>query len=340
MNACVSRTKLLGKGFLFVAGLVILSVVPAAADELFVSTYQGVSMYDASGNFVQNLSLPVSPSIGDGSGGFINPTGIAIGSDGSVYVADYQANEGVTTGAIYHFSADGTYLGTFASGSSLNEPQGIAFGPNGDLYVTNYAYNTDTNITAYDSTGTQVSLTGGSGGGPPSGFLGLNPPAGGIAFGPNGDLYVPDPYNGVDQYTADGTFVRSFGFPDPLGNPSSVAVDASGNVFVTDVGSGNIEEFDSNGNFIATLDPFNPTLGGNGWDQPTALAFGPTGNLFIADDSGITEFDFSSVTSFNSGVYSGDFLAYDATVPEPSLVLLCALASLGLLLRRWILQRS
>jgi sugar lactone lactonase YvrE len=327
-------------GLPFIAGLMALSVVPARADAVFASTYQGVSMYDASGNFIQNLALPNSPSIGNGLGGFVDPTGLAIGSDGSLYVADYQSSTSSNTGAIYRFSASGAYLGTFATGSSLNEPQGIAFGPNGDLYVTNYNAN-NSYISAYDSSGNQVSVpgAGGSGGGPPSGFLGLSAPAGGIAFGPNGNLYIPDPYNGVDEYTADGTFVRSFGYADPLAIPSSVAIDKNGNVFVTDVGIGTVVEFDSNGNYIATLNPFNPTLGGDGWVQPTALTFGPTGNLFVGDDMGITQYDFSTVTSFSTGGLGEDFLAYDVTAPEPSLVPLCALAGLGLLLRQRISRR-
>ena len=317
-------------GFILIAGFFAASL-PAQADELFASTYQGVGMYDATGNFIQNLALPVSPTIGDGLGGFIDPTGIAIGSDGSVYVADYQANTGTNDGAIYHFSAAGNYLGTFASDSSLYEPQGIAFGPNGDLYVTNYAAN-NSYLSAYDTSGNPVTLTGGTGGGPAGYFLGLSAPAGGITFGPNGDLYIPDPFNGVDQYAADGTYIRSFGFADPLDGPSGVAIDASGNVFVTDATNGNVVEFDSNGNYLATLDPSNPVLGGNGWAQPSALTFEPNGNLLISDDLGITQYDFSSVTAFSTG--GGDFLAYDATVPEPSMVLLCALGGLGLMVRR------
>src|ERR1017187_3094420 len=69
-------------GLLFIAGLMAFSVVPVRADAVFASTYQGVSMYDASGNFIQNLALPNSPSIGNGLGGFVDPTGLAIGSDG------------------------------------------------------------------------------------------------------------------------------------------------------------------------------------------------------------------------------------------------------------------
>jgi glucose/arabinose dehydrogenase len=123
-------------GFILIAVFFAASV-SAQADELFASTYQGVGMYDANGNFIRNLTLPVSPTIGNGLGGFIDPTGIAIGSDGSVYVADSQANTSTNDGAIYRFSAAGNYLGTFSSDSSLSQPQGIAFGPNGDLYVTN-----------------------------------------------------------------------------------------------------------------------------------------------------------------------------------------------------------
>jgi len=46
-----------------------------------------------------------------------------------------------------------------------------------------------------------------------------------------------------------------------------------------------------------------------------------------ADDLGINRYDFPSVTAFRSG--GGDFLAYDTTVPEPSMVLLCVLGGLG-----------
>jgi hypothetical protein len=192
-------------------------------------------------------------------------------------------------------------------------------------------------IGAYDSSGNPVTLTGGTGGGPVGYVLGLSAPAGGVTFGPNGDLYIPDPYNGVDQYAANGTYIRSFGYADPLDGPSGVAIDASGNVFVTDVTNGNVVEFDSNGNYLATLDPSNPVVGGNGWAQPTALTFEPDGNLLISDDFGITQYDFSSVTAFSTG--GGDFLAYDATVPEPSMVLLCALGGLALLVRRSLLLR-
>jgi tripartite motif-containing protein 71 len=319
-------------GFILIAAFFAISL-PARADVLFASTEQGVGMYDTNGTFIQNLALPVSPTIGNGLGGFIDPTGIAIGSDGSVYIADSQANTSTNDGAIYHFSAAGNYLGTFSSDSSLYQPQGIAFGPNGDLYVTNDPGNPY--ISAYDSSGNPVTLTGGTGGGPVGYFLGLNAGDDGIAFGPNGNFYIPDPFNGVDQYAADGTYIRSFGIADPLDGPSGVAIDASGNVFVTDVTNGNVVEFDSNGNYLATLDPSNPVLGGNGWGSPTALTFEPNGDLLISDDFGITQYDFSSVTAFSDG--GGEFLAYDATVPEPSMVLLCVLGGLGLLVRRRLL---
>lgn len=304
------------------------SLRPLLADAVFVSSTNSVSQYDVNGNFVQQLALPVSPSIGDGVGGFVNPTGIAIGSDGSVYVADYQANTSSLAGVIYHFSSSGQYLGVFTSGSSLSEPQGIAFGQNGDLYVTNYNFN-NSYLSAYDSAGNPVTLTGS---GAPALGLGLGAPAGGIAFGTNGDLYIPDPFNGVDQYGADGGFLQSFGFPSPVSNPSAIAVDASGNVFVADVGAGEIFEFDSSGNLIATLNPFNPLLGGNGWAQPTSLAFGPGGTLFVGDDFGITEVNAGTVSTFNFPLASPEFLAYDATVPEPGLAWVCGLGGLAVLL--------
>jgi streptogramin lyase len=232
----------------------------------------------------------------------------------------------------------------FAEGNSLNGPQGIAFGANGQLYVTNYNY-TGGNpyISAYDSTGAQVTLTGGTGDGPANG-LGLGAPAGGITVGPNGHLYVPDPLNyGIDEYLPDGTFVQTLGtdpvppsISPPLSSPTSVITDGSGNIYVTDAGGSgvgptpgqDIVEFDSTGAYIASLNP-------NGFSQPTAVVFGPGGNLYVLDSSGLSKYDFTTATLLNDQIFGGNFLAYDPmTVPEPSTLALFALGGLGLLARR------
>ena len=63
-------------------------------------------------------------------------------------------------------------------------------------------------------------------------------------------------------------------FGPTLSGPIATAIDAYGNVYVTDNGSGSIWEFDHSGNFIATLP--------GGFSGPAGLAFDPSGNLYVS----------------------------------------------------------
>jgi len=316
--------------------LVIISALTASAavlraDSFFVSNFNGVAQYSAtSGALMNELALPLNE--GNGFGGFIDPTGMAIGADGSLYVADANAAN-PNLGIVYKFnSITGVYEGVFTSDSSLSGPVGIAFGKNGDLYVANYNYLNPNApyFSVYNSSGALVNEFGA---GPANPQI-ISPPTGGMAFGPNGDLYFPDGDNGVDQYTAAGTFVQSFGWPSPVANPSGIAIDSAGNIYVTDLSNNIVVEFDSAGNYVATFNP------GAGWDQPTDLVFGPGGNLFITDDSGISEYNFSTLGAFepwpgsDGTTSSGEFIVY-SSVPEPGTLASFALAGLGLALLWW-----
>lgn len=142
-----------------------------------------------------------------------------------------------------------------------------------------------------------------AGGGPASPFAaGLNYPNA-MAFNSAGVLYVADEYSGnAYEYQPNGT--RSI-LASSLVNPLSLAIDASGNVFVG-TENNNILEFPTGGG---------QTTFASGLSTPSALAF-YGGNLYEADlgTGTINEFSPAKVEStFASGLSTGsvDGLAFD-----------------------------
>jgi sugar lactone lactonase YvrE len=79
----------------------------------------------------------------------------------------------------------------------------------------------------------------------------------GIAFAPNGDIYVSDGYVNarVVQFSKDGKFIRIIGGvkgsePGQLQLPHGVVVDSKGRIIVADSDNKRIAVFDNNGKFI------------------------------------------------------------------------------------------
>jgi sugar lactone lactonase YvrE len=69
-----------------------------------------------------------------------------------------------------------------------------------------------------------------------------------IAVGPNNHVFITDPEGyRVIEFTNDGQFVRTWGDfgsgPDEIGLASGIAVDANGDVWVTDAGNNRILKY-------------------------------------------------------------------------------------------------
>ncbi len=150
-----------------------------------------------------------------------------------------------------------------------------------------------------------------------------------MAAEPNtGQIYPGNIY----EFTPGG--VESL-FASGLGNPSGLAFDSAGDLFVANQGLGNgagyITEITPNG----TESPF-----ASGLDGPEALAFNNAGDLFEADagDGIIYEFSPSgSRTTFVSGFNVPVGLAFQGgplPVPEPSALGLLTICATALLVRR------
>src|SRR5215207_3665427 len=151
-----------------------------------------------------------APIFRDGTqSGFSDPFGVAVASDGTIYVAD-----GGESNRIRKISPDGNVT-TFAGGSegfadgagataSFNTPSGLAFGPDDDLFVADTGNNRIRKITpeGYVST---IAGDGNAGyvDGPGSQAQ-FNGPIG-IAVAASGNIYVADSYNDrIRMITTDG----------------------------------------------------------------------------------------------------------------------------------------
>jgi len=85
----------------------------------------------------------------------IGPTGLGLGSDGTVYVADTVANRiAAIPAGLFRLDSAGTGI-TVSHGGALNGPLGLAIAPNGDILTVN---SQDGNIVETTPDGQQVEV--------------------------------------------------------------------------------------------------------------------------------------------------------------------------------------
>ncbi|MDE2342640.1 MAG: hypothetical protein KGL63_04485 [Betaproteobacteria bacterium] len=228
---------------------------------------------------------------GSAPGQFHDPIGIAV-ADGKVFVADARNHR------VQVFDRNGRFLyaiGHPGSGlGKLGRPMNLTVA-HGKLYVADY-WNDD--IQVFSTGGTPLAVIGHSGSGPGE----FKAPSG-VAVLPNGNLVVSDFYNQrVQELRPDGAFVRQWGVTGKKGYvshgtfnyPTDVATGHQGRIYVTDGYNDRIQVFDPDGHFLRMwggpmglhLPASVNVLGGlNGWFRtPTAIAIGPKGNVFVADE--------------------------------------------------------
>jgi len=80
-------------------------------------------------------------------------------------------------------------------------------------------------------------------------------------------------------------------------NPSGIAVDSSGNVYVADTSNSRIQKFDSSGEFLGKRGSFGSTNGK--FNNPSGIAVDSSGNVYVSDS------DNNRIQKFDS---SGTFL--------------------------------
>jgi RHS repeat-associated protein len=238
------------------------------------------------------------------------PTGIAVDHNGNIYIADrnnqrirkVSPNGLITTVA---GTGEAGYNGDeiLATQAKITSPYGVASGPDGSLYFSEEGGNRIRRV----GTDGFISTVAGTGGG---GFNGdnikatqatLNYPRG-IAFGPNGNLYVADVRNmrirrvspdGIISTVAGGSYDSRDGIPAImafLNYPTDVSVGRDGTLFITDQQNHKVRQVRPDG--IITTIAGSGVYGFSGDGGPASdarlgspgeLDLGPDGALYIAD---------------------------------------------------------
>ena len=194
-------------------------------------------------------------------------------------------------------SADGT-----GSEARFRYPFGVAVDGSGTIYVADFANHTIRKITPTGVVTTLAGVAGaaGSADGTGRGARFRFPAA--VTLDGSGNLYVADTYNHtIRKITPTGVVTTLAGTPGVFGSadgtgsaarfdlPAAVAVDGSGNLFVTDRNNHAIRKITPTG-VVTTLAGTPGALGsadGTGsdarFDKPQGMAIDGSGNLYVAD---------------------------------------------------------
>ena len=224
--------------------------------------------------------------------------------------APVQLNDIITTFAGNH---SGAYSGDFgvATNASLNNPFSGIFDNIGNFYIADSSNNV---IRKVDTNGIITTVAGSyglganySGDGSLATNAALNTPSG-VVVDQSGNLYIADTGNSVIRkvdtngvittfagnaafiggYSGDGSAATSAG----MNHPNGIALDAWGNLFISDTGNSVIRKVDTNGIITTIAGNYvnGPGYSGDGstatnasLNYPVGMAVDWLGNLYIAD---------------------------------------------------------
>ncbi|MCW5848676.1 MAG: TIGR03663 family protein [Anaerolineae bacterium] len=177
---------------------------------------------------------------------------------------------------------------TYGGAGQLANPKDVALDDKGNIYVVDGNNN---RIVKYGSQGGAPLKVWGSPGNGQGQFR--DGPWGIAVDSKRSFVYVADTWNGrVQKFDLDGNFITAWGNfdqaatlndkPTAMYGPRDIAVDADGNLFVTDTGNKRILKFDPDGKPLGQY-------GGGGFEpgkfqEPVGIAISPTdGSIYVAD---------------------------------------------------------
>ena len=286
---------------LFLSLAVLTGVPSPASAQVWLDTWNqsttGVSMspedvaLDHVGHaYVANLNATVVheftthgvivDTLGDSGDGVQGSRGIAVDSQGRVYVGDPQNTRIRVYNSIGVHLWDWTIPGS--TPGSHGTPYGVAVADSDTIYVV---CNSPAGVQVFTPTGTLIRKWGS---GEPSGGSGqgkFNDPHD-VALDDSGYVYVSETgANRVQKLTRMGVFVRQWGSSGStdgkFNSPTGLATDHHGLIYVVDTANGRIQVFDSSGGFVTKWG--SPGSGTMEFNSPSGLTVGDNGEIFVAD---------------------------------------------------------
>lgn len=262
---------------------------------------------DSFNNAIRKISGGVVTTLaGSGTAGYTNaagtnaqfysPQGITVDTQGNVYVSDFGNNaiRKITPAGVVTTLAGGNGAG-YADGSGsavkFHNPTGLAVDAQGNVYVADKGNNVIRKITPAGVTTTFTGITKPGYVNATSTLAQFNNPTG-VVLDKQGNLYVADLGNSaIRKVAADGSVTSVVGnptaTPELLNQPQSIAINANGDLFVTDQ-TGRIMEISGNilyaiAGDASTADYSNGDGAAANFNSPQGLAVDAQGNIYVAD---------------------------------------------------------
>ncbi len=285
-----------------------LYIADQGANRIRMVTSSGIISTVAGNGWPTGFSGDGGPAI---SAQLNNPTDVGADGTGNLYIADLnnaRVRKVTPAGIISTVAGNGSYGfggdGGPATSARLNNPRGVTMDGTGNLYIADHDNHRVRRVTPAGiiTTAAGNGMPGFSGDGGPATLAQLNCP-GSVAVDSSNNLYIADMVNyRIRKVTPDGviTTVAGSGTPDFSGDggpatsaqmylPTGVAVDAGGDIFVSD--AQRIRKVTPDGIISTFAGTGKQGYSGDGGpaisaqlNSPAGLACDAGGNLYIADD--------------------------------------------------------
>lgn len=218
------------------------------------------------------------------------PYGLAVDSGGNLYIAD------LGNARIRKVSTEGI-ISTVAGGEGeFVQPRDLAIDAAGNLYISDFGGHSVYRLTPKGVL-SRIAGTGSAGSvednkAVNAAYASLNSPAG-LAVDRSGALYIADSGNHRIRKVTNGILTTVPHTDGVLNTPTGIAFDAAGSLYVADKGASAVWKFAPGparaaGTGFAGYSGDGKPAAEARFNQPRAIVFDPTGNLYIADtNSGV-----------------------------------------------------